>query len=148
MEIEVGVDVGGTFTDAAVATDREVVRAKAHTTTDVTSGILDVLSRARQQLELGEAEFFGSVRKFVLGNTIVTNVIDELHFPAVGLLTTAGFRHPAHRALRPRAVAGRAHAGDAARDRAPRPDRRGRRARGRQRHGPEGLRHRGRAPGR
>ena len=92
MEIEVGVDVGGTFTDAAVAADREVVRAKAHTTTDVTSGILDVLSRARQQLELGEAEFFGSVRKFVLGNTIVTNVIDELHFPAVGLLTTAGFR--------------------------------------------------------
>jgi N-methylhydantoinase A len=92
MTIEVGVDVGGTFTDAAVAAKGEVVRAKAYSTKDVTGGILDVLSRARQQLELSEEEFFSSVGKFVLGNTIVTNVIDELRFPAVGLLTTAGFR--------------------------------------------------------
>ena len=92
MRIEVGVDVGGTFTDAAVAAGGEVVRAKAYSTQDVTGGILDVLSRARQQLELGEEEFFSAIDKFVLGNTIVTNVIDELRFPEVGLLTTAGFR--------------------------------------------------------
>jgi len=92
MEIEVGVDVGGTFTDAAVAAGGEVVRAKAYSTKDVTGGILDVLSRIREQLELDEATFFASVSKFVLGNTIVTNVIDELRFPAVGLLTTAGFK--------------------------------------------------------
>ena len=52
MGIQVGVDVGGTFTDAAVAADGEVVRAKAYSTRDVTSGILDALSRVRQQLEL------------------------------------------------------------------------------------------------
>ena len=93
MGIEVGVDVGGTFTDAAVAAGGEVVRAKAHSTKkDVTGGILDALSRVRQQLELGEDEFFASIEKFVLGNTIVTNVIDERRFPAVGLLTTAGFK--------------------------------------------------------
>ena len=47
MGIEVGVDVGGTFTDAAVAADGEVVRAKAYSTRDVTGGILDVaLARA------------------------------------------------------------------------------------------------------
>lgn len=92
MEIEVGVDVGGTFTDAAVAAGGEVVRAKAYSTKDVTGGILDVLSRIREQLELDEATFFASISKFVLGNTIVTNVIDELRFPAVGLLTTAGFK--------------------------------------------------------
>jgi N-methylhydantoinase A len=92
MGIEVGVDVGGTFTDAAVAAGGEVVRAKANSTKDVTSGILDALSRVRQQLELGEDEFFAAIEKFVLGNTIVTNAIDELRFPAVGLLTTAGFK--------------------------------------------------------
>ena len=92
MGIQVGVDVGGTFTDAAVAADGEVVRAKATSTRDVTSGILDALSRVRQQLELSEDEFFASIDKFVLGNTIVTNVIDELRFPRVGLLTTAGFK--------------------------------------------------------
>jgi len=92
MRIEVGVDVGGTFTDAVVAADGELIRAKAYSTRDVTGGILDVLSRARQQLELDEAAFFGAIDKFVLGNTIVTNVIDELRFPRVGLLTTAGFK--------------------------------------------------------
>ncbi len=92
MRIEVGVDVGGTFTDAVVAADGELIRAKAYSTRDVTGGILDVLSRARQQLELDEPAFFGAIDKFVLGNTIVTNVIDELRFPRVGLLTTAGFK--------------------------------------------------------
>ncbi len=92
MRIEVGVDVGGTFTDAVVAADGELIRAKAYSTRDVTGGILDVLSRARQQLELDEPTFFGAIDKFVLGNTIVTNVIDELRFPRVGLLTTAGFK--------------------------------------------------------
>jgi len=92
MGIQVGVDVGGTFTDAAVAAEGEVVRAKAASTRDVTGGILDALSRVRQQLELSEVEFFASIDKFVLGNTIVTNVIDELRFPQVGLLTTAGFK--------------------------------------------------------
>ncbi|MDO8187768.1 hydantoinase/oxoprolinase family protein [Conexibacter sp. JD483] len=92
MRIEVGVDVGGTFTDAVVAAGGELIRAKAYSTRDVTGGILDVLSRARQQLELDEPSFFGAIDKFVLGNTIVTNVIDELRFPRVGLLTTAGFK--------------------------------------------------------
>ncbi|MDW5597458.1 hydantoinase/oxoprolinase family protein [Conexibacter stalactiti] len=92
MRIEVGVDVGGTFTDAVVTADGELIRAKAYSTKDVTSGILDVLGRAREQLELEENVFYGAIEKFVLGNTIVTNVIDELRFPAVGLLTTAGFK--------------------------------------------------------
>ena len=109
MGIQVGVDVGGTFTDAAVAADGEVVRAKATSTRDVTGGILDALSRVRQQLELGEDEFFASIDKFVLGNTIVTNVIDELRFPQVGLLTTAGLQgHAADRPLGARPLPRRA----------------------------------------
>ena len=58
----------------------------------MTGGILDALSRVRQQLELGEDEFFASIEKFVLGNTIVTNVIDERASRRSGLLTTAGFK--------------------------------------------------------
>ncbi|WP_221242959.1 hydantoinase/oxoprolinase family protein [Conexibacter arvalis] len=108
-----GVDVGGTFTDTVVSAGSELIRAKAYSTKDVTSGILAVLGRAREQLELDEATFFGSIEKFVLGNTIVTNVIDELRFPSVGLLTTAGFKDTLRIARSNRGPSRDAHANSA-----------------------------------
>ncbi|WP_040840505.1 hydantoinase/oxoprolinase family protein [Nocardia brevicatena] len=92
MSIHVGIDVGGTFTDAVAIADGRAVRGKAFSTKDVTTGINGALEVLRTRLALEEAEFFSHISRFVLGNTIVTNAVDERKFAPIGLLTTAGFR--------------------------------------------------------
>jgi N-methylhydantoinase A len=92
MTLHVGIDVGGTFTDAVALVDGRAIRGKAFSTEDVTTGILEALQVLQERAGLGEAEFFSSVDRFVLGNTIVTNAVDEQKYAAVGLLTTQGFR--------------------------------------------------------
>ncbi|AYJ48369.1 hydantoinase/oxoprolinase family protein [Rhodococcus sp. P1Y] len=92
MPIHVGIDVGGTFTDAVAISDGHTVRGKAFSTKDVTTGILGALAVLQSELDLSEANFFADVTRFVLGNTIVTNAVDEHKFAPVGLLTTQGFR--------------------------------------------------------
>ncbi|MCP9972339.1 hydantoinase/oxoprolinase family protein [Actinomadura madurae] len=92
MALHVGIDVGGTFTDAVAIVDGRVIRGKAFSTKDVTTGILGALDVLRDRVGMAEAEFFAAVDRFVLGNTIVTNAVDEQKYAAVGLLTTQGFR--------------------------------------------------------
>ncbi|MGW5381046.1 hydantoinase/oxoprolinase family protein [Nocardia sp. NPDC003963] len=92
MSIHIGIDVGGTFTDAVAIADGRAVRGKAFSTKDVTTGINAALEVLRTRLALDAAEFFPSINRFVLGNTIVTNAVDERKFAPIGLLTTAGFR--------------------------------------------------------
>ncbi|ASR35762.1 5-oxoprolinase [Prauserella marina] len=92
MTLHVGIDVGGTFTDAVAIVDGRTIRGKAFSTKDVTTGILGALSVLRERAGMPEAEFFAAVDRFVLGNTIVTNAVDEQKYAAVGLLTTQGFR--------------------------------------------------------
>ncbi|MFH8462490.1 hydantoinase/oxoprolinase family protein [Streptomyces sp. NPDC017991] len=92
MTLHVGIDVGGTFTDAVAVVDGVAVRGKAFSTKDVTTGILGALAVLQERAAMTEAEFFAAVDRFVLGNTIVTNAVDEQKFAPVGLLTTQGFR--------------------------------------------------------
>ncbi|NIK58564.1 hydantoinase/oxoprolinase family protein [Kribbella shirazensis] len=92
MTLHVGIDVGGTFTDAVAIVDGRAIRGKAFSTKDVTTGILDAIGVLRERAGMAEAEFLGAVDRFVLGNTIVTNAVDEQKYAAVGLLTTQGFR--------------------------------------------------------
>ncbi|WP_456696165.1 hydantoinase/oxoprolinase family protein [Aeromicrobium sp. P5_D10] len=92
MTLHVGIDVGGTFTDAVALQDGVAFRAKAFSTKDVTTGILGAIEVLRDRLNLGEDDFFASVDRFVLGNTIVTNAVDEQKYAPVALFTTAGFR--------------------------------------------------------
>ncbi|MBM3490197.1 MAG: hydantoinase/oxoprolinase family protein [Alphaproteobacteria bacterium] len=83
----VGVDVGGTFTDAVVYDDakRAFRYAKAPSTPgDPTGGVLDVLDRL--QLDMDQVE------RFVHGVTIGTNAVLEGKGATVWMLTTAGFR--------------------------------------------------------
>ncbi len=83
----VGVDVGGTFTDAVVFDDQSqaIGYAKAPSTpSDPTQGVLDALDRLGIDV--------GRVERFVHGITIGTNAILEGKGAPVWLLTTKGFR--------------------------------------------------------
>ncbi|MCY4468944.1 MAG: hydantoinase/oxoprolinase family protein [Thiotrichales bacterium] len=83
----IGVDVGGTFTDAAVFDDATgLLRyAKAPSTpADPARAVLDVLERL--DVDLGE------VQRFIHGITIGTNAVLEGRGAEVWMLTTAGFR--------------------------------------------------------
>ena len=83
----VGVDVGGTFTDAAVFDDASgsLRYAKVPSTpTDPACAVLDVLDRLGVDL--------GEVQRFIHGITIGTNAVLEGRGAEVWMLTTAGFR--------------------------------------------------------
>ena len=83
----VGVDVGGTFTDAAVFDDAagSLRYAKTPSTpADPARAVLDVLERLGVDL--------AEVRRFIHGITIGTNAVLEGRGAEVWMLTTAGFR--------------------------------------------------------
>jgi len=83
----IGVDIGGTFTDAVVYDDvaQGFRYAKAPSVpANPTQGVLDVLGRL--ELDMGQAQ------RFVHGITIGTNAILERKGAPVWMLTTRGFR--------------------------------------------------------
>ena len=83
----IGVDVGGTFTDAAVFDDStgSLRYAKTPSTpADPARAVLDVLERLGVDL--------GEVQRFIHGITIGTNAVLEGRGAEVWMLTTAGFR--------------------------------------------------------
>lgn len=74
MMFRIGVDVGGTNTDAVVMAGRDVVAGiKAATTADVTSGVQQALTRVLQAAGVARGEI-GAV---VIGTTHFTNAIIE-----------------------------------------------------------------------
>jgi N-methylhydantoinase A len=90
--ISAGVDVGGTFTDVAVAHSGGVWRSKAPTTHgDIGRGVIASLAVAASEAGLPLATLLGRIAWFGLGTTAVTNVIAEVKGRRVGLLTTLGF---------------------------------------------------------
>ena len=83
-----GVDVGGTFTDAVLAAAGRLVTAKAPTTPDdqsegVLQAIHEVLARADARAE--------DVERFVHGMTVGTNALLEGKAARTALLATEGF---------------------------------------------------------
>jgi N-methylhydantoinase A len=85
--LQIGIDIGGTFTDLAVfnEVDKTVSIEKSPTTPeDFSKGLFNVLDDAQVELE--------RVARFVHGTTIATNAVIERHGAKVGLITTRGFR--------------------------------------------------------
>jgi N-methylhydantoinase A len=83
-----GVDVGGTFTDAVLAANGRLVTAKAPTTPDDQSE--GVLAAVRLVLEKASASA-GDVTAFAHGTTVATNALLEGRGARTALVATEGF---------------------------------------------------------
>src|SRR5215472_13183536 len=86
-----GVDVGGTFTDATLIDEAtgEVRIAKVLTTPrDPSQGFLEVVRRILRQADVRPAD----VRYLVHATTVATNAIIEGNLAPTGFVTTEGFR--------------------------------------------------------
>src|SRR5918998_1955935 len=83
-----GVDVGGTFTDAALLTGDRLVTGKSPTTPrDQSEG---VMAAVREALDAAGAEA-SEVERFVHGMTVGTNALLEGRIARTALLATQGF---------------------------------------------------------
>jgi len=88
-QVRVGVDVGGSFTDAVLLDRSRLVVAKVRTTpAELAQGFLDALATLAERSGLPSA----AISYLVHGSTLATNAIVEGRLARVGLLTTAGFR--------------------------------------------------------
>ena len=90
MGYEIGIDVGGTFTDVVCRGDDGSVRiAKLPTTRDDPSqAVLAALEMARRDWDVPP----GAITRFAHGTTAATNAVLERKGARIGLITTEGFR--------------------------------------------------------
>jgi N-methylhydantoinase A len=84
----IGVDVGGTFTDAVLAYDGRVITAKAPTTPeDQSEGVLAAIEAAVEQAGASTDD----IREFSHGMTVATNALLEGKGARTALIATEGF---------------------------------------------------------
>jgi N-methylhydantoinase A len=89
-----GVDIGGTFTDAcAVSTeDGTIFTAKSPTTPhNLIEGVMSAVGLVAEQAGLDNGELLRRATKFAHGTTQTTNAVFTWRGATVGLITTAGF---------------------------------------------------------
>jgi N-methylhydantoinase A len=90
---EIGIDVGGTFTDVVVAGSERPVYLKVPTRIGAQAESARAgLERAAGRLDLELGDLLARTDRIVHGTTIATNMMIEGTGSRVGLLTTAGFR--------------------------------------------------------
>lgn len=94
MAYVIGVDVGGTFTDAVLDDDGgTIVAAKAPSTPpDYSRGVLDVLGGLAEQLGRSLPEMLADTHHIAHGTTSSLNALVMRQVPQVGFLTTKGHR--------------------------------------------------------
>lgn len=94
MEYIVGVDIGGTFTDASAVRldDGRVFTAKAPTTPDdLIVGLLDALRYLAAEVAETVESLLAQTIKFAHGTTQTSNIMFTWVGAKTGLITTAGF---------------------------------------------------------
>ncbi|HKX17524.1 MAG TPA: hydantoinase/oxoprolinase family protein [bacterium] len=90
----IGIDVGGTFTDAVCVDDAgRVTPAKAASTpADPSVGALDAIQTLAERLGIDSRALLAATSQIVHGTTVATNALLERRGARVGLLTTEGHR--------------------------------------------------------
>ena len=94
MSLVIGVDVGGTFTDAVLIDDQGgVAAAKVPSTPpDYSSGVLDVLRALAEHRGESLEAMLASAHHLAHGTTSSLNALVMRQVPRVGFLTTVGHR--------------------------------------------------------
>ena len=100
----IGIDVGGTFTDAVgMAADGSMIRGKASTTPSAhVEGIMNALERLAEAAGAERGELLREADLLSVGTTVITNAIAEMKGRRTGLLVTKGFRDTLRIARSPR----------------------------------------------
>lgn len=83
-----GIDVGGTFTDAVLVAGGRLIRAKVPTTADQSEGVLESVRLVLTKAGIGA----GDVTYFAHGMTTATNALLEKKGARTASVATAGFR--------------------------------------------------------
>jgi N-methylhydantoinase A len=93
MQYNIGVDIGGTFTDCVVVDDSgRLTTAKALSTPDdFARGTINAVREAAKTLRISEPELLGATRLFFHGCTVGDNTLLTRSGPKTGLITTNGF---------------------------------------------------------
>lgn len=93
MGYNVGIDIGGTFTDlCSIDAEGAVVTAKTPTTHyDLSVGFMRGIRELARKTGLSAPEYLGRVAALRYSTTVGTNALIERNGPKLGLITTAGF---------------------------------------------------------
>src|SRR5262245_1183298 len=87
---EIGVDIGGTFTDIVCRQTGGALHVLKVPSTrhDLSEAVINAMAELGQKWDVGAAD----VRRFAHGTTVATNAVLERKGARIGLITTAGFR--------------------------------------------------------
>lgn len=86
--VRVGVDVGGTFTDVALAVGDRLTTAKVPSTDDQSVGVIEGIEKACREAGVDP----GAIDEFAHATTVATNTLLEGDGATTALVTTEGFR--------------------------------------------------------
>jgi N-methylhydantoinase A len=88
--IEIGVDIGGTFTDIVCKKANEPIRVVKVPTSrpNPSQGVLQAIGPLCKEWGIDQAE----IQRFIHGTTVATNAVIERRGPKTGVLATSGFK--------------------------------------------------------
>ena len=92
--MQIGVDIGGTFTDLVCIDDGGALHtAKTPSTPDDPSrGVIEGLVLLAERMSMTLNDMLSETGLFIHGSTVATNLVVERKGARLGLITTAGFQ--------------------------------------------------------